>query len=86
MANTFTPDNLVNPSTVCGNLRMVVGVLDMGDGNGGLAAQCGLDKFAGGTLTPKSAANASALTFVSGGIKAGTASSGDSFHVVAFGT
>jgi hypothetical protein len=65
---------------------MVIGVLTMGDGGAGLAATCSLDSICGGTLTPRAAANGSALTFVSGGFKAGTATSGDTFNVVLFGT
>lgn len=81
MANSTT----VKAATVVGNLLMEVGVLIMGDSNTGLAVQSSIKDYLGGSLTPKSAANGSALTFVSGGFKAGTAASGSEFHYVVFG-
>lgn len=82
MANSTT----VGSVTVIGNLRMEVGVLTAGDGTSGNAVQSSIQNYVGGLLTAKSAANDSALTFVSGGFKAGTAVSGNDFHYVVFGT
>lgn len=82
MANTATP----SMNTVWGNFRVEAGVLTMGDGASGLAAQTGIKDFFGGVLTQKSAANCSGITFVSGGFKALTATSGSDFQYLVFGT
>lgn len=82
MANSTT----VKAVTVMGNLRCEIGVLTMGDGDGGLAVQSSIKDYAGGSLVAKSAPANTGLTFVSGGFKAATALSGNDYQYVVFGT
>lgn len=87
MAGTFTPDALVDPSTVLGNLRVMVGVLDGADG-AGQAVPTGLSQIAGFQVTPKSCATLANLQQFSksgGNITPASCSSGDTWYCTVWG-
>lgn len=93
MANSFTADPQVEPSTVFGNKRIVGGVLSMTDGAAGSSVASGLEYISFGLLSPKSAGSFSQfppLTIclnsdAGGSLKAKSAGSGDTYHVFLVG-
>ena len=88
MANTFTVETHVSPSTVAGNMRMAIGTLNSADGGAASSVASGLDVLYGGTANKASATTLGALVLnsnVDGDFNVTSAATGDSYHIVLFG-
>ena len=85
MANTFTVETHVKPSTVVGNMRTVIGTLNSADGGAASSVASGLDFIYGGTATKTSATTAGNLIInsnVNGDFKITSAATGDAYLVM----
>lgn len=90
MANTFTADFECN----MGNTRMRAGTLTMTDGSAGSSVASGMDLIYGAVMNPKTANSfsqypATVLAInsnVKGDLKAVSAGSGDTYHVMVWGS